>query len=494
MSHFAYSLEQIDELFEKIIRAGQLRKEWFSVDNINYYSDYKDLTNQRKEIKRQLRQKGLADDRKGELNTQLAQNTENREYIERIIKDDILNHILRGRYHLEITQKSMPLMGKDVYVSENNRDSFFLCKIINDEVKKSFKLSQPNRNEILKNLSLLLSEPVEKMIVRCDIKHFFESIPRTMLMSQLERAALLNSRSMTILKRMFKSLSNNYSFAEGIPRGISFSPALADLYMRKTDYEIANLPGVYFYRRYVDDMIVIASPSIEITDASALFKKINEKIVDIGLELHQENDCGKFLAEDICYGSVSSLSFDYLGYRITLDKATSTLTFRLKEERIEQYKLQMDKMIEYYKKKATSNPRKKYCKRPRNHRRQSLTRLYKILGYLTCNYHLGGNKSEMLSGIYFKHEMLTDCSQLEFLDDYLTKIILDLDPNLFRFLGKSNEKSEKQSCENTYWENVKKVIFKKYSFVRGFKERRMCHLTSADFKMVKHILSNSNEA
>lgn len=492
MKYFAYSLEQLDMLFDKAVQLGLLRSSWFKVNNNDYYEDYKRCLNKRKKLLRQLRNKQIGENDGETYLIELAANKEDIEYIENIIKDNLLKQIFKSDFKLKLKKEHITSIDKDVYTSEDNAASFFICKIINDEFRKSFKLLQPNRTKILKSLCLLLSESVDKMIVRCDIKKFFESIPREKLLYKIESAALLNNKTIKIIKAMFFDLQSNYNLNSGVPRGISFSPALADLYMRSVDNEIENLPGVYFYRRYVDDMLIIASPSAVIPNAAKLFESVCRCTEAIGLELHKKKDSEKCEIKDIKYGVEGLLSFDYLGYNINLNKSTSELSIRLRNSRVLRYMQQIDEVIRYYKSIANRNIRRGGKAGP-NRRNQPLTILYKLLAYLTCNYHLGGYKHEILSGIYFKHEMLTDTSQLRELDVYLERAILNIDTSIFKNLGKSDDNDNESFSESTYWENVKKVIFCKYSFERGYCERRMCHLSSSDFKMIKHIFKK-NEA
>jgi len=496
MSFFAYSLKQIDEIFERANNLGQLRSIWFRYageSNIEEYGIlYKELAIKAREIRRALRQllnpkkyEEENEDKIEELKEKLESNKQERSYIEKTIKDNIQKGICNNSFRLNIEKVYNVDMGKDMYVTGDDRDSFFACKIIADEMQKSFKIPQPNRIQILRSLQLLLVEPIDKILVRCDIKQFFESIPRNELVAKLESTGLLNNRTLRLIRRMFGDLTNKFSCVEGVPRGISFSPMMADFYLREIDKTISSLSGVYFYKRYVDDIIVVASPSTNFRNAIELYKKLVEIFGKSHLQLHPA-DSDKYIAEDLHYGVEGKLTFDYLGYQISLNKKTAGITMLLTNNRIARYKEQIDKAVSFYERKANCKPVVKGKRLGHHH--QPLYKLHKTLSFLTCNYHLGGTKSGILSGIYFKHELLTDTGQLSELDEYLDGAINRISPALFH-----NIKDKNGVIVDDYWEKIRLTLHDKYSFVRGFEKRKMCKMTSNDFKMIKHLFNYETE-
>lgn len=46
------------------------------------------------------------------------------------------------------------------------------------------------------------------------------------------------------------------SFENGLPRGLSISSVMSELYMKYFDLRIRRLEGVYYYARFVDDIVV----------------------------------------------------------------------------------------------------------------------------------------------------------------------------------------------------------------------------------------------
>ncbi|WP_083316716.1 antiviral reverse transcriptase Drt3a [Prevotella sp. HMSC077E09] len=484
MSTFSYSIDQIDKIFESASRCGQLKKDWLKLNDYDVDVLYSQLAATRKELKKERAKakKTKDNDKEEELQEKLEENLEEKSYVERVIKEEVLHNIIQRNYSVHVERKYHNDSGKYIYVTGKDRDSFFACKMINDELQKTYKIKQPDRNVILKNLKLLLLDHVDKMIVRGDIKSFFESIPYNELLETLEKDGIVSRRTIKIMKRMFYELNHNedFEYIGGVPRGISFSPSLAGIYLRRIDEQISRLDGVYLYQRYVDDVIIIASPTQAYPSAKILFSKVEDIFREGKLFLHPEGDSKKYMAQDIRYDTPQKIVFDYLGYNITLNTSKLKVTFRLTADRMEKYAVQIGKVIDYYMHLATYNPRSK----EKNSRivirhRQPLYRFKKLLAYLTCNYTLGGTKSNILSGIYFKHSMLTDTSQLK-----------QLDQELYREF----EAKIKQSMFNgkfidaEFVNKLRKKLHDDYSFEKGFAERRMSHLTSAEFRMIKHIL------
>lgn len=483
MATFAYSSDQITQIFDSANRCGQIRKDWLKLNDHDVDVIYRQNASERKELRRKLKaekKKKVKDENLiVDLEVQLQEKVHDKEYIEQEIKDEVLNNILHRNFHIKVNRKQDLESGKYIYITGDDRDSFFACKIINDELQKTYKIKQPDRNVILKNVKLLLSDQVDKLIIRGDIKSFFESIPKDRLLGKIRRDGIISHRSMKLMNRMFYDLSQAFDYNTGVPRGISFSPSLADIYLRDIDASISKLDGIYLYQRYVDDVIIIASPSPSYPNAKSLFKTV-ENIFNVGgLFLHTEDEGSKYMAEDIHYSTIGKLEFDYLGYHITLDKLSGDVSFLLTQRRVDKYESQIDKALNYYLHTATHNPRKE---KKKGHvvmcHRQPLRRFKKLLGYLTCNYYLGGAKCNILSGIYFKHTLLTDISQLEALDKKLAANFKKLTPKIL----------DNRLHATGYASKLKKELTDKYSFVQGYQKRRMCHMTSADFKMIKHVL------
>lgn len=70
------------------------------------------------------------------------------------------------------------------------------------------------------------------------------------------------------------------SFENGLPRGLSISSVMSELYMKYFDLRIRRLEGVYYYARFVDDIVVFCSN--EKTQENA-WNFISESLAKMGL-------------------------------------------------------------------------------------------------------------------------------------------------------------------------------------------------------------------
>ena len=105
----------------------------------------------------------------------------------------------------------------------------------------------------------LLKEKPSKWVIRLDIRNFYETIEREKLMSRFVEDGRLNYQSIYLLKNLF---SNSSIFKmKGLPRGLNISSVMSELYMKYFDLEIRRMDGVFYYARFVDDIIIFCSSS-----------------------------------------------------------------------------------------------------------------------------------------------------------------------------------------------------------------------------------------
>nr|WP_274620819.1 RNA-directed DNA polymerase [Enterobacter kobei] len=111
-----------------------------------------------------------------------------------------------------------------------------------------------------------------------------------------------------------------YSFylngGKGIPRGLSISAYLAELLMYDFDNQVKDEYSVFYYARYVDDIVIVTS-GYEDSDA---FVENVKSILPNGLQF---NEGKKYYISDLIPKSAKKtntapskklLSFEYLGY------------------------------------------------------------------------------------------------------------------------------------------------------------------------------------
>ena len=95
---------------------------------------------------------------------------------------EISNKIENGETNLKFFSK-INNENKRVFFIQNNFELYFMFKIIQQELKEEYNIKTYNRDFIIQNLKTLLSDQIPKIIIRLDIKSFFESLNQRTILS-----------------------------------------------------------------------------------------------------------------------------------------------------------------------------------------------------------------------------------------------------------------------------------------------------------------------
>ena len=217
------------------------------------------------------------------------------------------------------------LKGKSILRIKDIKETLVLRKL-NENLKRIYGVKQSNRREITKQVLVLLQEPNPLYIIRLDIKSFFESMSLNDVLTPILEETLISPTS----KKILRSLNNHPITPPHIPRGVNISATLSEIHMRRFDHNIKNQPGVYYYARYVDDIIIFLYKDFLIKNRLDLYKLLPE-----GLKVQRkktknipvncrcmtqcicQNNC-RCLAECKCaLDPAKDITLDYLGYNFT---------------------------------------------------------------------------------------------------------------------------------------------------------------------------------
>ena len=154
---------------------------------------------------------------------------------------------------------------------------------LHNNIKTIYKVQQADRNNIVRQMKILLSENVEMWVVRLDVRHFYESINREKLITKLVEDARLSYPSITLLQSLFKD--SVVASGTGLPRGLGVSAAMSELYMKYFDLNIRRVEGVYYYARFVDDIIVFCSSE---RSKDLVWEEVKTGLDELGLDLNVE--------------------------------------------------------------------------------------------------------------------------------------------------------------------------------------------------------------
>lgn len=350
------------------------------------------------------------------------------------IREEILQEILIKiarktdieNYELKI-KKGQKKWGSQLYEIEHNPENYFVTKQLQRNIYKTYKVKQASRKTIINQLRLLLDDGFPKIIIRTDIKKFYESIPHKELLAIIEENSLLSYPSKKIIRRVLNQYWNiliadgtksSTDERVGIPRGIGFSAYLSELYLRGFDKKIKSLRDVIYYTRYVDDIIIIITPRNrkEIKSKQSYINNIKNILLNYTrLKLNTSKTEVLNLTKENRERKISqSYSLTYLGYnfKLTYSKKTETKSKKTKtsitkdkvqifmsDDKFQRYKNKIDTSFSDY-----STNLLKYASEKNSTERMLLKRLK----FLTKNHRLLRRKSNVFIGVYFTNEFLTE--------------------------------------------------------------------------------------
>jgi hypothetical protein len=261
----------------------------------------------------------------------------------------------------------------------------------------------------------------------------------------------------------------------GLPRGINISASLSEILMRDFDKKVAQQPGVYFYARYVDDIIIftfhnpkdITKKAGEILEYETGLKLNTQKTKIIQRECRCKTLCscgGVCRCHRQCkcvYDTNKDLFFEYLGYRFTfsdIPKFSDKLVISLSKRKIQKIKTRIIlSFLDFIK-------------------TQNYDLLEKRIAFLTSNFVVKRNKNyeTLNAGIYFNSPHINDLGlvELEDLNFFLKKTI--------------NSKSKSFGTKlNIHLTSLNRQRLSKYSFKAGFINRKLKKYTPMEINIIK---------
>ncbi len=284
---------------------------------------------------------------------------------------------------------------KPVFIPANMED-VFATKLLDRFIRRIYKVRQSDRNPIVRQLITLLKDSGNYHIVRLDIKDCYETIQFENLINKFDYELILAPECIKLLNGIHSDLRNNHGM-NGLPRGMSISPTLAELYLETLDKKIASHPDVIYSARYVDDIIVLTPAGKEIGVQTSAVAFMNE----MGLTLN--NNTNKYYS-----GSSNTAEFDYLGYAIKVEpKNNKPNKVTLKISRSKLNKLKSRIAISFSDHKKQNN----------------ISLLKRRLEYLCMLKPVQkSNNGDLLAGLAHNYQYVTDKFEcLKSLDGFLCK-------------------------------------------------------------------------
>jgi RNA-directed DNA polymerase len=148
-----------------------------------------------------------------------------------------------------------------------------------------------------------------RYVMKTDVKRYYESIDHTILLKQLNKDSadpFIWRLLVQFVKRSVERGGTFKSITCGISRGCSLSPIIAAYYLKALDKQMEGDPH-YFYRRYMDDVIVLAKTRWHLRKA---VRTVNQHFNQLKVEQ----------APDKTFIGRIEKGFDFLGYQFGEEK------------------------------------------------------------------------------------------------------------------------------------------------------------------------------
>ena len=385
----------------------------------DFFEELVELTNDIKSINSEikaLRKKGLTQE---EYFVEKEILNENKASV-KLQKEEKLEQELEGisktvtskDFRLEL-QVDTSITSKPIYKTAYTLENILTFKQLQYNFRKLYKVKQASRYSIVSHLKSLLDDGFPKIILKTDIKSFYESIPQKRLLDKIQNENLLTPLSRRFIQQILNQFNDLTSASVGVPRGIGISAYLVELYMRDIDRKIKQIPNVMYYARYVDDIIVIFKPPID--NLPFNYKSTIKSILSAdGLTMNEDGKKTQ-LVELKNVSSTINYEFDYLGYKFSSGYKSGKhipLTIKLSDKKKKRYAVRLIRALNLYENQTASN--------------EKLARkiLIRRIRFLMGNTRLVNNKKNVLTGVYYTNSLVSTITDFEQLDLFFNRLLL----------------------------------------------------------------------
>ena len=457
----SFSYYNFNKIFISENKIGNIDRGYINAEYLSTHERFKEILKEKRELKAKKGQ--LSKEEYDLFAERLDRINKEKEEIRLTQFKKLADEVTDNSFQFNINYNP----DKEIFtIDSNNAASFYSIKQLQYNIRKTFKVKQASRNDIIRRIYYLLADGFPKIVIRTDIKSFYESIPQDRLLEKIENNILLSPFSKKLIRKSFyefetKKDPQKIPLKRGVPRGIGISAYLSELYMRDIDNEIKNIQDLTYYARYVDDIIMVFTPKTFSSKGDYLCK-VREIIIKNQLELNegQNGKESKTIEIELFDNIAFKESLIFLGYKFLLENKESidnkekkgysfSIKIELSDKKIEKYKKRLIKSGEAYNTSAAYNEK----------RARKL--LFDRLKFLTGNFHLLHNKKSIKSGIYYSNSLLLlnnrEFESLKNLDKKLTNVAWQIKmPN--------HVPVEKKGA-------LKDYILGKFNFQKGFLEK-----------------------
>lgn len=193
-------------------------------------------------------------------------------------------------------------------VSYRDFECTLVLRAVAAAVRRRYRVVLPNRDRIVRAVIASMLDAAPYHVIRRDFRSFYETIPTEALKERLVRDRALSSATRSYIGHYFETHCRG---GRGVPRGVGLSTVLAELFMERFDKKVREIPGVYRYFRYSDDILIFC-----FGDPSVIASELDQIIPD-GMAFNPNRSKHYTETFDQSSGAPGMRSIDFLGYRLT---------------------------------------------------------------------------------------------------------------------------------------------------------------------------------
>lgn len=364
--------------------------------------------------------------------------------------------------------KTILIKSKPAYTLKKT-SALMALNLLNKNILKLYKVRPSNRENLVSLFVSHIKETYPYNIYRYDIKSFYESIDRKSLLKKLKDDNILSSKSVKILELFFKELER--AEVKGLPRGISLSSTLSELYMRNFDSKISKLDDVLYYGRFVDDIIIITNSYLR---QGVMSEHLTSIPLPARLEFHSKGEkkfVGIYPRATSSGDNTKKVTFSYLGYefKVSTEKDQNEDFYNSKYRKIE-IDISKDKV-----KKIKDRLIKSFARITSKKNAEGYDTLVKRIKFLTGNYFIEkiGYGKTVKSGIFYNYRHVNTHKNLKLLDLFLCHILFGNTPLSLRLKNQLSYSQRVKLSKNSFISGFEEVKFHRFKY-SDFDEIRQC--------------------
>ena len=354
--------------------------------------------------------------------------------------------------------KTWPLYGKP-HFAPSNASIDLLIRNLASNLQVLLKRRLQGRHSIVSNLRQLISESVPYRVYRLDVRSFYESFSTEHLCGEIIGNPDLAPATRRLCAQLLTNQKNNGY--DGLPRGLAISAIISEAQMSSFDDRIASHTEVFFFSRFVDDIIILTSGE---EDAST-FLSFAAGELPPGLEFSEDETKKqivefKFAAKK---GSTQKIAFNYLGYSFIAKSSTPPkidrreITLSISQQKVARIKKRIVRsLLDFVKNKNEA---------------LVLDRI-KLLTSNFSIYNVGSGRFNT-TGIYFSYPHIDfPSTELIDLDRFLRHAVLSKNGKVFATIGAALTSGLRH-----------RIL--KHSFSRGHEQKTFCHFSGNRLKLLQ---------